>query len=331
MKLAFLAFTSKGEALARRLAAALGGEAMRCGNPLGLQEWTAAQFEQADGLVYVGAAGIAVRAVAPYLNSKGADPAVVAVDECAQFAIPLASGHWGGANDLARRIARLCGAQAAITTATDVNGLFAVDEWAKTQGCRLLRPKKVKAVSAAVLQGKTVRVRARWTIAGPPPVFVRQGGGEGYDILLDVAGDGGDALWLVPPIGVLGIGCKKGTSWEALEEALQVTMAAQHLALEAIGGVASIDWKRDEPGLVAFCRRHGWPLACYTASQLGQAPGTFTPSAFVQNVVGVDNVCERSAVLSAGGGLFQRKTVHHGVTMAVALRPFYPDWSWRHE
>ena len=331
MKPAFLAFTAKGEALARQLAAALGGDVMRCGAPQGLKEWTEVHFTTTEGLIYVGAAGIAVRAVAPHLQSKRTDPAVVAVDECARFVIPLVSGHWGGANDLARQIARICGAQAAITTATDANGLFAVDEWAKIQGCRLLRPEKGKEVSATILAGGAVRVRARWPIAGTPPPRVRQVDAGEYDVLLDIADDGREGLWLAPPIAVLGIGCKKGTSRETLEAALRVTLAIKKLPVEAIGGAASIDLKKDEPGLAEFCQYHGWPLQCYSAQALQRAAGRFTPSEFVQGVVGVDNVCERSAVLRAGGGLYQRKTVHNGVTMAVALQPYYPDWSWRNE
>ena len=93
-----LAFTQKGMELARRLAAELSGEAARCGEGCTLDAWTADAFANADALVYVGAAGIAVRAVAPYAGNKASDPAVVAVDECGRFAVPLLSGHLGGAN-----------------------------------------------------------------------------------------------------------------------------------------------------------------------------------------------------------------------------------------
>ena len=109
MRLTYLSFSDRGEALAARLAAALGGEAARCGRSVSLDEWTSTSFEEAQGLVFVGAAGIAVRAIAPYVKSKTSDPAVVVVDECGRFAVPILSGHLGGANDLARRIARaLC-------------------------------------------------------------------------------------------------------------------------------------------------------------------------------------------------------------------------------
>lgn len=101
MTVRLLAFTQKGMELARQLAAELSGEAARCGEGCTLDAWTADAFANADALVYVGAAGIAVRAVAPYAGNKASDPAVVAVDECGRFAVPLLSGHLGGANRLA--------------------------------------------------------------------------------------------------------------------------------------------------------------------------------------------------------------------------------------
>jgi cobalt-precorrin 5A hydrolase len=88
----------------------------------------------------------------------------------------------------------------------------------------------------------------------------------------------------------------------------------------------SIDLKKDEPGLAAFCKAHGWPITFYPADELRAVPGQFTPSAFVASVTGVDNVCERSAVKASGGMLLLPKTAGGGVTLALAVRPFAPDW-----
>ena len=157
MSRAYLAFTAKGEALAQRLAEALPGSVSRCGGDVTLKGWTAEHFAQDEALIFVGAVGIAVRAIAPHCRSKAADPAVVVVDEGGNFAVPLLSGHLGGANALARALAKACGAVPVITTATDVNGLFAVDLWAKAQNCAVLEPERIKRVSGALLAGQTVR------------------------------------------------------------------------------------------------------------------------------------------------------------------------------
>ena len=331
MKLAYLSFTEKGRQLAGRLAAALGGSVQRCGASCSLEVWTAAHFSQSDGLVYVGAAGIAVRAIAPYLKSKTTDPAVVVVDECARYAIPILSGHLGGANDLARAIGRVCGALPVLTTATDVNGVFAVDEWAKRQNCRILNPERIKTVSAKLLAGGTVTVQSAWPIAGQPPRNVHQGENSGADVLLDIHPSPGEVLHLVPRIAVLGVGCKKNVSSQALEAALAAFLTGAGVCEQAISAVASIDLKKEELGLLSFCAAHGWPLRTYPAEQLRAVEGQFTPSAFVQGVTGVDNVCERSAVLASGGVLCRGKTAGNGVTMALALAPYRPDWRWQDE
>lgn len=331
MKLACLAFTEQGEQLAGRLAAALGGTAQRCGASCSLSEWTAVHFSQSDGLVYVSAAGIAVRAIAPHLQSKTTDPAVVVVDACARYAIPILSGHLGGANDLARAIGRVCGALPVLTTATDVNGVFAVDEWAKRQNCRILNPERIKTVSAKLLAGSTVAVHSLWPIAGQPPQGVRQAEENSADVLLDIHPGTGEKLHLVPRIAVLGVGCKKNVSSQALEAALAAFLTGAGVCEQAISAVASIDLKKEEPGLLAFCAAHGWPLKTYPAEQLRAVEGQFTPSAFVQGVTGVDNVCERSAVLASGGTLCRGKSAGNGITMALALAPYRPDWRWQDE
>ena len=310
MSRAYLAFTAKGEALAHRLAEALPGSVSRCGGDVTLKGWTAEHFAQNEALIFVGAVGIAVRAIAPHCRSKAADPAVVVVDEGGNFAVPLLSGHLGGANALARALAKACGAVPVITTATDVNGLFAVDLWAKAQNCAVLEPERIKHVSGALLAGQTVRYWSPWPVAGEAPAGVKKADApEAADFALNLTPQGG-ALHLVPRIGVLGVGCRRGTTAQQLEEAFAAFCAASGLSPAAVCAAASIDLKKDEPGLAVFCKAHGWPITFYPADELPPCrpdssprrplwplwvlcgykclPGkSATPPA-------VDNVCERS-------------------------------------
>lgn len=322
MSVACLAFTERGFLLAQRLATALGGTADRSGQPLSLQEWTQTHFRTDRALIYVGAVGIAVRAVAPYLQSKTTDPAVMVVDERGRYAIPLVSGHLGGANDLARRVAKLCGAQAVITTATDCNGIFAVDEWARCQHCAVVHPACIRKVSGALLAGKKIRIKSEYPIAGTPPQGVEMVAQTPYEVYLGSAHQPETVLWLVPQAVVLGIGCRKGIGAEALEAIFQ----ASGIVPQSVCAVASIDLKAEEAGLQAFCERHGWPLQVYSAAELSQVTGTFSGSAFVEKTTGVDNVCERAAVLSCGGTLIRHKMTGAGVTLAAACKPILLDW-----
>ena len=324
---AFLAFTDRGASLAEKLCRALGGSltAAHGEAEFSLSAWTAENFPRRDALIFVGAAGIAVRAVAPFLKSKATDPAVIALDEAGCYVIPLLSGHLGGANALARELAALCGGTAVISTATDLNGVFAVDLWAKKQGLRLLQPERIKAVSARLLAGESVRIESAWPIAGEPPAGVTLGGAA--ELLVDFRRRDTGALCLVPPVLTLGIGCRKGTGEEQIEAAFTSFLAERGIRPEAIAAAASLDRKAGEPGLLAFCERHGWPLSFFSSEELLSLEGDFSAWAFVRETVGVDNVCERSAAAACGGTVVERKYASGGVTLALAEVEPELDWS----
>ena len=144
-----------------------------------LRAWTALAWEASDALLFVGAAGIAVRAIAPPVASKATDSAVVVIDEAGRFAVPLLSGHLGGANELAQTVARAAGAIPVITTATDVRGVWAVDTWARCAGLAVSNPEAIKRVSARLLSGGRVALYSDMPISGQPP--------EGVDIASDRA------------------------------------------------------------------------------------------------------------------------------------------------
>ena len=254
---------------------------------------------------------------------------MVAVDEQGTWAVPLLSGHLGGANALARAIGRVCGAQPVLTTATDAGGLFPIDDWARRQGCAVADVHKIRDISAALLAGRTLRLYSDWPIEGTPPAGVALAGTKAdCDAALTLT-DPGPALWLAPRVLALGVGCRRGTPAAALEEALAALLKREKLCVKSIGKVCTIDRKGDEPGLLAFCAAHGWPLETYTPARLQAAQGDFASSAFVAQTVGVDNVCERAAVLGTeGGALAVRKQAGAGVTLALAARAFRPDWKW---
>lgn len=279
-----------------------------------------------DLIVFVGAAGIAVRAVAPYLAGKAFDPAVVVIDEAGRFVIPILSGHLGGANVLAQRLADGLGAQAVITTATDGRAAFAVDTWVAAHGCTVVNPQNIKHVSGALLRGESVGLRSDFSVCGRLPAQVTLDGTpeSGFCIGFDTkAAPFAHTLHLVPCIVFLGIGCRKGTDTQTIEQAVQVALDAAGVPWEAVRGIASIDVKQNEPGLLHFCENHGLTLTVFSAETLQSVRGDFTPSDFVARTVGVDNVCERAAVCAAdGGALICRKRAQNGVTVALAQQDF---------
>ena len=329
MRAALFAFSRGGCATARRVMTALPEAVFVCYTmerfeepeflPLDKAVYGAC-FSSMDALIFVGACGIAVREIAPYVQSKKTDPAVLCIDEAGRFVIPLLSGHIGGANALALLLGRGLGATPVITTATDGRGLFAVDTWAKGQGLAIGNPEKIKEVSGRLLEGLPVGLCSDLPLQGPWPQGVEPAPAESCHIRITAGRQAGQALHLIPPSLVLGVGCRKGTGQPALERAFQRLMEAYRLAPQAVCQAASIDLKGEEPGLLAFCRAHGWPFVTYSARQLAEVEGDFTPSDFVRQVTGVDNVCERAA-LAQGGVLLAPKQAGEGVTMALARRP----------
>lgn len=328
MKIDLIAFTDAGFELADRLAALLAEEGeetwafnAHADKSLSADEWTRRGFETAAALVYVGACGIAVRKIAPCVRSKLTDPAVLVIDEKGQFVISLLSGHVGGANDLALRAARLLNAIPVVTTATDVNGLFAIDAWAARQGLAIADSRRIKRVSGRLLAGETLRVRSEFPIAGTPPkgfVLVEE---EPWDVLISCrAVEAGEALRLVPRCLSVGMGARRGIEPEAVQACFRAALEKGGLDPLAVKSVCTLDLKKDEGGLLALCRELGLDLRCYAAEELLAVEGDFTASPFVKSVTGVDNVCERSAVLDSGGGrLLVPKTALNGVTAAIAM------------
>lgn len=324
MKIVLTAFTRRGTELAERLSQGLGGN---CTVALGrkltgaggydsVKTWAGEQFQNVDALVFVGACGIAVRAIAPYVRDKFTDPAVVCIDEAGRYAVPLLSGHVGGANDLARRIASLTGGAAAISTATDVNGLLSIDTWAAARGLTITDRQIAKAVSAALLEGETVGFASDFEIECPPGLQTGQAGLGVWVTAKKAGGPFAKTLRLVPKCLRLGVGCRKGTPGETIRTAVEQALDGWDMA--AVKALCTIDLKRNEPGLLAFADSLGLPLLVYTAEELQAVEGNFTPSKFVESVTGVDNVCERAAVLG-GGTLVIRKQAANGVTAAAAL------------
>lgn len=286
-----------------------------------LSEWMAEAVQDADAFVFVGAAGIAIRAIAPYVADKTKDPALVVVDEKGQFVIPLLSGHIGGANELALRLATELDAQPVLTTATDVRGLFAVDVFATKNNLWISDMKLAKLVSARLVRGEKVGFYSDVPVEGTLPAELVETADLGIVVSPYLKQIFAEQLLLVPCCLTVGIGCKRGTAKEKILTAVQEVFANTGLSVQAIGKVASIDLKKDEEGLVAVAQEYGVPFETFSSEALAAIEGDFSESSFVKGVTGVDNVCERAAVLASCGELIVRKTAKEGVTVAVAMEP----------
>lgn len=328
MKTAILSYSRRGTETAGRIARALGksdcytvGKFLKPGFspiPQPSEPFYGALFRDREALIFVGACGIAVRCIAPHVRDKTTDPAVLCVDEQGKFVISLLSGHIGGANALAVRLADLLGAEPVVTTATDRSGRFSVDAWAAEHNCVIDSMPLAKAVSAAILE-RTLPLSSDFPVVSPCPAGLELGetGELGICISLYDRKPFVQTLRLIPRIVHLGVGCRRGTDAERISQAVENCLAAARIDPRAVRGVYSIDLKQDEAGLLEFCAGKNLPITFYSAAQLNQVEGNFSSSEFVRRITGTDNVCERAALREAGT-LLIGKTALDGVTVAAA-------------
>lgn len=293
--------------------------------------YVADNFNEYDAFVFVGATGIAVRYIAPHIKSKDVDPAVIVLDEHADFVIPLLSGHLGGANELASLIAERLNSTPVITTATDINAKFAVDLWTKKTNQHIVDISKIKAVSSAILKNEEVGLYSDFEIEGSLPKQIKP-----CDSYTDYNPNVGIAVSIdenikpfnitlnsVPKVVVLGVGCRKNTDSANFEELILGILREQNISIKAVDMLASIDIKKNEKCILDFASKYGIPFKTATADELMSITGEFSSSSFVKSITGVDNVCERAAAyFSDKSKIILDKTSHNGMTCAIAVR----DW-----
>ena len=341
MKISIIAFTDNGMEIAYKLFNSLSQDELndvnftRCGKGA-LSAWSEEHFSHSDALVFIGAIGIALRAIAPYIKTKTKDPAVVVVDELGQFSIPILSGHIGGANELAIKISEILDAIPVITTATDINNVFAIDTWAKSQGLKILNPECIKLVSSKLLKGEAIHIKTDYEIKGNAPknVYLNdlEDSNSDYDVIIGHKIEENeykkDTLLLIPQIITVGIGCRKDISFENIEESVLNILKKEKYPILSVNAIASIDKKKSENGIIEFAKKYDLPFKTYSAEDLNSLEGDFTKSEFVKSVVEVDNVCERSALFESNGKLIRRKDTCDGRGVTVALAMKNPIISW---
>ncbi|MGB3310467.1 MAG: precorrin-3B C(17)-methyltransferase [Nodosilinea sp.] len=277
-----------------------------------LAETIAQLWPTQEGLIFALATGAVVRLIAPLLSDKASDPAVLVVAETGAQVISLCGGHQGGGDNLTRQVAHLLGAEPVITGSSQTHGLPGVDVlgvpfgWSKGSG-------DWTGVSAAIAHRKPIEVlqdcgTTLWQDHLPPT----------HSFVFETARNPAARLWISPiqrrfaadssfpkaqwhpRVLWVGIGCERGTPQAVIEAAIARICQAGHFAEGAIAGIASLDLKADEVGLVALCDDRQWPLRCFTAEEL-KAIAVPNPSTVVEQAVQTPSVAEAAAILAATG------------------------------
>lgn len=348
MKTAIIAITGNGARLGARLSEGLPGSLLHlppkladqvgapCSvSPECLKDLIARLWREHDGLVCIMATGIVVRMIAPLLEGKDKDPAVVVMDDAGHFAVSLLSGHLGGANQLAERCAELAGATPVITTATDVNGLPSFDLLARENGWVIDDLSRVKVLNALLLEDREIAVvdpsglveqtfcgRGRLTYHADFLAALKSGA-RGFLFVtnrsLPPQVQSPELLVLRPRNLVLGIGCNSKTTAEEIEEVVLANLKRLFLSIRSVRCLATAAAKRGEPGLLAFAEKHSLPVVSYESSELNSVTTPSPPSQHALDAIGAVGVAEPAALLASDGGrLLLQKVKSGNVTLAIA-------------
>lgn len=291
-------------------------------------------FSRYSALVVIGSTGLTVRVIAPLIQDKLTDPAVVVIDERGQHAISLLSGHVGGANALTLRLAGLLGADPVITTATDVNQMAALDTLAAQLDAEMSDFRlAVKTVNQLLVSGQRVGLwwdeplrdeQARCDTRGFVAI-TELGALPELDALVCVSLR--DRLpelplpvyKLVPRRVVVGIGCRRGTSLALLNQLLERQLAANDFDPLALRAIGSVMLKKDEPALQQLAQERRVPFELFSSDELRQHERRFPASEFVRATVGVGSVSQPVAWLMSAGKLVGDTLREQGITMTLGV------------
>lgn len=311
-------------------------------------------WKKSDLLIFVMATGIVVRQIAPFLQSKDRDPAVLVLDEKGQFVISLLSGHLGGANAWAEALAEQLKAQPVITTATDVQGLIAPDEYARRLGWTVKPISGLKYVNRDLLDTGCLKVWSEVNLSPEHPLmkdehycFVSeaekeeaqvwvtplhntasessQEGSKGKEIL-DI-NNHKNLPWitLVPKALSIGVGSRRGISKEKVLEAIREALLKIRASEQSAFGIFSIDIKQEEAGIIEAAQEIGVPFQTFSASEIQHVvvQRELSHSEFVKEKIGVDGVCEAASLLGTKQGeLILPKQKQNGVTVAISMEKY---------
>lgn len=301
-------------------------------------------FAECDRILCIMATGIVVRVLAPLLQHKSLDPAIVVMDEGGQHAISLLSGHLGGANEWTVEIAQAIGADPVITTATDVNRLLAPDVLARKLGLQIENFNSLVAINSALVNGNAVAyyidealfhkneymALAETYGITMKPLHISNGEvadativQEEYKVIItdQLLSLPNHTLYLRPKTVTIGVGCRRGTAKELIKDAILESLNNQKIALKSVITAASVSLKADEEGLLAAVAELNIPITFFEQAQIAPliATDALEESNFVKQTIGVGNVCETTALLAGKSHtLLQHKTIYPKTTVAIS-------------
>ena len=333
MKVAIVSVSDKGKNLAISIKEKLNNDSTIIKADLfhkNVKKYLKIAFYEYDAVIAVMASGILIRSIAPYIESKTSDPAVLNIDDNGNFVISTLSGHLGGANSLTNKIAELIGATPVITTSSDINNRLGIDVLARDLYLSIDRPREILFFNKAILEGHEITLTSKskkeYLIE-----YLRNNTLE-IDVCFNYSDDvdddeirvslDGHELILKEKKMVVGIGCRRGKECEKIYEGLKKSLNDINIDKSRINQLTSAEIKKDEKGILELSEKLDIPVSFIEIEKLKLFESNdVQKSDFVKSKFGIYGVCEPSALIMAGfdSKLIYKKTSYDGVTIAIAV------------
>lgn len=299
---------------------------------MSIKEWAGMRFQDSDAIIFIGACGIAVRSISPFIKDVHRDPAVVVVDEQGKFVISLLSGHVGGANKLTEEISHIVEGVPVITTAKDTDNQFAVDTFARKNKCFTSDLELAKEISAALVNGEKIGFTSDFPWIGeiPAGLVYLDGEEEKPEIGIYITNSYEKhpflhTLYLIPRVITVGVECEKGTNGAIVEKVIRKACDEHLIPSVAMECVVSLDQMKGEEGIQKYCQERNLPFITYSVKELEATQGTFPKMKESCKMEDLTCLCERCAVLGNNekkgdikNHLILRKYEEDGVCVALA-------------
>ncbi|CCJ33942.1 MULTISPECIES: cobalt-precorrin 5A hydrolase [Caloramator] len=270
-----------------------------------------------ERIIFISAVGIAVRILAPYIRSKWQDPAVLVIDDMGRYVISLLSGHFGGANEFCIEVAEKIGAMPIVTTASDGRGFKSLDLIAKDNDFYIEDKERLKRITSLMIEGRTISICSSINIKIDYPNITDEGEAFIYITYKDEFPRKEPYCILRPKVLHVGIGCKRGTSFEKIDSAIQRVFKENNLSMFSIKSIGTLDIKKDEEGLLRFAKEKKLPVIFFSREEIKKVEENFPKSPWVYRNFGIYSVAEPCAYLLSPNIIVNRKIID-GVTVAVS-------------
>lgn len=331
MKIAIISVSEKGKKLSEKLKSLLNNDSTVILTDTyykNVKKTMPFLFDKYDAVIAIMASGILIRSIAPLINSKVSDPAILNIDEKGEHVISMLSGHLGGANHLTAKIADLINAKPVITTATDVNNKLGIDIIASDLYLNIENPKSIVVINKAILEGKQIIIEINNNYLKK---YLENNTLE-IDLLIKnndnlkpsemIVKYENTTLKLTERTLVAGIGCRRNKSSNEIENALKKVLNDLNIPLTRLNILSSAEIKKDEKGLIKLADKLNIPIYFIEMDKLKLFKSDIVQSSqFVKSKFGIIGVCEPSAMISAGfdSELIYKKTAFDGVTVSIAV------------